>query len=106
MVASVSCPRYDTTTATRIEKERRRTEKTGGQDDGRSGKGGRNGGSIQSGRTAREEEDRSGSGSDGQEWKTKLKVLFANTQSIVNKIDEARAVVLNLAPDIIAFTET
>ena len=35
-----------------------------------------------------------------------LKVMFANTQSVVNKVDELRAVVSVLKPEVIALTES
>ena len=35
-----------------------------------------------------------------------LKVLFTNAQSIINKMNEARAVVSMLQPDVFAITET
>ena len=72
-------------------------ENRGGGERRRDGKG------VQGdGAKRKPENSRDGAGNG----RTELKVLFANTQSIVNKVNEVRAVVSMLQPEVIAFTET
>ena len=42
----------------------------------------------------------------GRERKQRLKILFTNAQSIGNKMDELRATLSLLIPDMVALTET
>ena len=42
----------------------------------------------------------------GGESSRQVKVMFGNVQSIVNKIEEVRAIMALEKPDIVAFTET